>query len=71
MSKTLLGEPRKDGLLTEEQRWVYAVEALEYIATPDARKLLEIKSQNHPQSPITRDAKAALGRLSKRAVASK
>jgi WD40 repeat protein len=54
----------------ENQEWarmVRAVEALEYIGDADARKLLERMASGGPEAQPTRDAKAALGRLEKRA----
>jgi RNA polymerase sigma factor (sigma-70 family) len=47
-------------------RAVRAVAALEYSDTPDARKLLETLARGAPESRLTREAKEALGRLSRR-----
>src|SRR5262249_4130844 len=54
----------------ENQEWarmVRAVEALEYIGDADARKLLERMAAGGPEAQPTKDAKAALARLEKRA----
>jgi WD40 repeat protein len=50
----------------ERLRLVRAVEALEYAATPAAAKLLEELAQGAPQARLTREAKDALQRLSRR-----
>lgn len=63
----LLGEPRKQGLLAEELRFLHAIEALEYVGTPEARGLLEIQAKGDPASQVTQHAKEALARLAKRA----
>ena len=44
---------------------VRAVEALERIGTPEARKLLETLATGAPAARLTRDAKASLKRLEK------
>jgi RNA polymerase sigma factor (sigma-70 family) len=44
-------------------RDVRAIEALEHIATPDARKLLEALAKGAAEARLTQDAKAALHRL--------
>jgi hypothetical protein len=46
-----------------------AVEALEYIATPSARAVLQALGQGAPGAYLTRDAQAALLRLGKRPAA--
>ena len=43
-----------------------AVEALEYMNTPEARRVLQATSEGEPEARLTREAKAALERLSKR-----
>jgi hypothetical protein len=43
-----------------------AVEVLELIGTPDASKLLEELAKGSAEAPLTREAKAALGRLKRR-----
>ena len=50
----------------EAARPLRAVEVLERLATPEARKLLEALSRGDPASHLTRDAKAALRRLGAR-----
>jgi hypothetical protein len=49
------------------RREVRAIEVLEYLATPEARQFLEKLAQGAPEARLTREAKAALERLSKRA----
>jgi WD40 repeat protein len=58
-----LDQPNPSG---EAARPLRAVEALEHIATPEARKLLDALSRGDPASPLTRDAKASLRRLALR-----
>jgi hypothetical protein len=53
-------------LSTERLRHVRAVEALEYMGTPEARKLLEVVAEGAPEARLTREAKAALERLNRR-----
>jgi hypothetical protein len=62
----LLGKPGQEGILSEELRCIRALEVLEYLATPEARKLLAALAEGEPASPLTQGAKAALDRLSKR-----
>jgi WD40 repeat protein len=57
-------EPRPTGSRLRETR---AVQALEAIATPEARELLEALSSGAPASRLTHDAKAALARIDRRA----
>jgi len=45
---------------------VRAVEALEYMNTPEARQVLHATSEGAPEARLTREAKAALERLSTR-----
>lgn len=47
-------------------RALRAVQVLEQIGTPDARRLLDTLAQGAPEARLTQDAKAALGRLNKR-----
>jgi hypothetical protein len=49
----------------DELRQLRAVAALERIGTRDARELLENLGKGHASAPLTQQAKAALGRLSK------
>ena len=44
-------------------REIRAVQALERIGTPEARRLLEALAAGEPLAPLTHDAKAAVGRL--------
>jgi RNA polymerase sigma factor (sigma-70 family) len=53
-------------LAPEKLRDLRAIEALEYIATPSARAVLEPLAQGAPGAYLTRDAQAALLRLGKR-----
>jgi WD40 repeat protein len=50
-------------LPAEEVRRLRAVEALEYAATPEARRLLEALARGAPEATLTQAAKAALTRL--------
>ncbi len=52
-------------LAPEELQALRAVEALEHIGTPEARKLLETLATGAPEARLTRDAKASLKRLEK------
>jgi hypothetical protein len=47
----------------EQRRAGRAVEVLEYVATPDARKLLEELAGGDPNARLTQQAKASLARL--------
>ncbi len=63
---TALLEKLTNGILTPEQvRLVRAVEVLERAATPDARRLLESLAGGAPGALPTREAQAALERLSR------
>jgi RNA polymerase sigma factor (sigma-70 family) len=57
-----------DGPVASGQRLrgVRAIEVLEYIGTPEARKLLMLLAEGADASRVTRDAKAALTRLAER-----
>jgi RNA polymerase sigma factor (sigma-70 family) len=47
-----------------------ALEVLELLATPDARQMLQSLTAGAPEARLTRDAKASLGRVGRRATAS-
>jgi hypothetical protein len=59
----LLGKLRGPVTRPEMMRAVRAVAVLEDVATPQARKLLEVLSQGAPEARLTQEAKAALTRL--------
>jgi hypothetical protein len=42
------------------------LEVLEYSGAPAARELLQAEARGAPESPLARDAKAALDRIAKR-----
>jgi hypothetical protein len=50
----------------EKLRQLRALEVLEQIGTPEARKLLQTLTKGAPESRLTREAKAALQRLKRR-----
>ncbi|MBY0525232.1 MAG: hypothetical protein K2R98_17630 [Gemmataceae bacterium] len=52
----------------ERMRGLRAVEVLEQIGTPEARKALEALAKGAPEAWVTLEAKASLGRLGKRPV---
>lgn len=56
-------------LLPETIRQIRAVEALEAIGTSEARRLLENLAAGSPETRLTQEARAAAGRLAKRAPA--
>ncbi len=62
----LLEKIAKGGVLSEEIRSLRALEVLESLGTPEARKLLEAAAEGEPAALVTQDAQAALGRLKKR-----
>ncbi|MSQ93361.1 MAG: WD40 repeat domain-containing protein [Gemmataceae bacterium] len=59
-------DPAKGRIWVEERRHSRAIEVLEYIGTPEAKKLLEPLAQGEPGSQRTQDARATLERLAKR-----
>jgi hypothetical protein len=61
----LQGGVTEPGLL----RALRAVEALEHAATPEARSVLQELARGEPEARQTREAKAALQRLTKRSAA--
>jgi hypothetical protein len=50
-------------------RGLRAVEVLEHIGTPEARRVLATPAEGAVEARLTKDAKAALERLAKRNVA--
>jgi hypothetical protein len=62
--ESILKKPPK--VSPETLRAIRAVEVLENIATPDARRLLESLAEGAPEAGLTRQAKAALARLPQR-----
>jgi WD40 repeat protein len=67
---------RLEGILERVGRWaptpdevqaVRAIEALEHLGTTEARHLLEKMANGAPESCVSQDAKAALGRLPRQA----
>jgi hypothetical protein len=65
-AEALLREMDNEELSPEQLRVVRSIEALEYIATPAARELLEKLAAGAPEARLTREAKATLERLAKR-----
>src|SRR5262249_42304644 len=51
----------------ETVRQIRVVEALEFIGNPEARRLLDQLAAGPPETRLTQEAKAAAGRLAKRA----
>jgi hypothetical protein len=65
-AEELLGRLKPDGPLSaEELRQLRAVEVLEGVGTPEAKKLLEELAKGAPGARLTREADAALRRLGK------
>jgi Tol biopolymer transport system component len=62
----LLEKLGKPGNHPEDLRGVRALEALELIATPEAKKLLEGLTEGAPEASLTREAAASCRRLAKR-----
>jgi hypothetical protein len=65
----LLQKIEKGAASGEQLRESRAVEVLEWIGTPDAKKLLEGLAKGAPDAALTREAKASLERLTARAAA--
>src|SRR5262249_29248586 len=63
----LLGRLNEASLPAETVRQIRAVEALESIGNPEARRLLDKFAAGPPETHLTQEAKASLGRLAKRA----
>jgi hypothetical protein len=66
---TVLDSISRQPMPPEKLRDLRAVEALEYIATENARAILQALSRGAPGAPLTRDAHATLLRLGKAPVA--
>jgi hypothetical protein len=66
----LLERRGRQGLSAERLRELRAVELLESIGTAEARQVLGVLAQGERQAGLTREAKAALERLARRATAS-
>ena len=64
--KSLLERLEKGILAPDVLRGVRAVEVLEHIATPEAKKLLGVLATGAPQARLTQEAKASLDRLANR-----
>jgi RNA polymerase sigma factor (sigma-70 family) len=62
----LLEGLRKVAASPERLRELRAVETLEHIGTPDARQVLQTLAEGAPEARLTREARAALDRLSRR-----
>ncbi|MGH7171378.1 MAG: sigma-70 family RNA polymerase sigma factor [Gemmataceae bacterium] len=62
----ILAEPRRVPT-AEERRHLRAVRVLESIGAPEARQVLETLAKGAPDARLTRQAKAALARLARRA----
>jgi HEAT repeat protein len=54
------------GLSGERLRQIRAIEALEYMGTPEARQIIEKLAEGAPEARLTHEAKAALQRLARR-----
>jgi hypothetical protein len=63
--EALMQKLHSRSLSAEEARALRAVEALEYCETPEARRLLQALGTGAPEARLTREARAALGRLSR------
>jgi hypothetical protein len=62
--EALLSDPGKVRL-AETLRHLRVIEVLEHIGNPEARQILDTLSKGAPDARQTREAKAALGRLSR------
>jgi hypothetical protein len=60
---------RQQGPPGPRLRVLRAVTVLEWIGTPEAQQILKILATGVPEAPETNDARAALKRLSKPAIA--
>jgi hypothetical protein len=65
----LLAKRDQAVLPADTVRRLRAVEVLEQLGSPEARQVLETLTQGPPQSLVTREAKASVARLSRRAEA--
>jgi hypothetical protein len=65
--EAILRELDTAALTPEQVRDLRAVEALEHAGTAEARQVLEVLARGAPEGRLTQDARAALGRLAKRA----
>jgi dipeptidyl aminopeptidase/acylaminoacyl peptidase len=63
----LLDEIRRPVTDPEKIRTFRAIEVLEHIATPEAQQVLKTLSEGAPEAQVTREARASLERLAKRA----
>jgi RNA polymerase sigma factor (sigma-70 family) len=63
----LLGQVGEPGADPDRLRSLRALEVLERIGTPDARRVLESLAQGAPEARLTEEARTALGRLARRA----
>jgi WD40 repeat protein len=64
----LLAPIEKPGGTAAELRESRAVEVLEYLGTPEARRLLDSLAKGNPEGRLTREARSSIGRLSRRPV---
>jgi len=64
----LLKDPAKLNRWAAHLQALRAVEALEYMDTPESRKALSLVVQKAPTARLTKEAKESLGRLSKQVV---
>jgi hypothetical protein len=67
--EALLDRLERGSLSVETVRQIRAVEALEYIGNPEARRLLDKLAAGPPETRLTQEARAAAGRLAGRAKA--
>jgi hypothetical protein len=64
--RELLDRIAEEPFSPQQLREARAVEVLEYIATPEARKLLGKLTEGEPEARLTQEAKASLKRLERR-----